>query len=120
MEKIKTDIFKHDNIERKAFNILARHLFYNGSIHIKDVYHILSGVRKNNFGYEKLTKEDIKKFLRKWRKENLIRVFRGRVSLNLYYFTFHLLSEETLKELADFSTKFWIENAPHQLGDKSV
>ncbi len=119
MVEIEVNIFKHDNIEKKAFNILAKYLFFKGSIHIKHAFQLLSGIRKNGSGYEKLTKEDIKRLLRKWKKEKLIRIFRGQVSLNLYYFTFYLLSEETLKELAEFSTKYWLENAPHRLGDKS-
>ena len=120
MVEIEVNIFKHDNIEKKAFNILAKYLFLKGSIHIKDAFQILSGVRKNNSGYEKLSKEDIKRLLKKWKKKKLVRVFRGQISANLYFFTFHMLEEDTLKELAELSTKFWLENAPHQLGERDV
>lgn len=115
-EKFINNLYKIDiTTRRRAFNILFKHLFTRGEASLGEVTHLLSGVRKNGSKTQKLTRSEIKGILRMWHRQKYITIFRGRVRLCGFHLIWHLVDEETIRELAKNSTEFWLSHAPHGL-----
>lgn len=115
--QLNVEVFK---THHRAFLVLFKHLFKKGKIHIGEAYQILSGVRKNPNSKEKLRKSEIKRLLYYWHRLNLITIHYGHIRLSFNPLLFFFVDEKTIYRLAKESAGFWLQNAPHQLGEEGV
>ena len=100
MYKSKREKEKYKNdVERRAFSVLASRLILHGELTKGEALKILSGVRKSSKSTSKLTRNISKRLLRKWHKLGLIVVFRNKIRLCFHPLVFKLLGLDAPLEL---------------------